>query len=217
MSQDFDAQDSRFAAEFAGDVTVERVAAVYAESFVNAAEKTADPGSALAELDSIVEDILKPYPRFAQMLGSNIISHEEKVGIIDRIFKGRVSSLVLNFLKVLSRRGRLDIFLPIVQAIHEEMDRRIGIIPVRIVTATPLEDKLLQQLEERLRDLVNGQPRIFHRIDPRVIGGIVIEIGDKVIDASVSAQLERLRKQIIDRSAHEIQSRRDRFSNPAGN
>jgi len=217
MSQDFDAQDSRFAAEFAGDVTVERIAAVYAESFVNAAEKSGDPGSSLAELDAIVEDILKPHPRFAQILGSNIISHEEKVGIIDRIFKGRVSPMVLNFLKVLSRRGRLDIFLPIVRAIHEEMDRRNGVVPVRIVTATHLEDKLLQQLEERLRDLVKGQPRISHRIDPRVIGGIVIEIGDKVIDASVSAQLERLRKQIIDRSAHEIQSRRDRFSYSAGN
>ncbi|MGQ9562760.1 MAG: ATP synthase F1 subunit delta [Thermogutta sp.] len=217
MSQDFDAQDSRFAAEFAGDVTVERIAAVYAESFLNAAEKNTDPAAAVAELDWIVEDVLKPYPKFADILGSNIISHEEKVGIIERVFKGRVSALVLNFLKVLARRGRLDIFLPIVRAIHEEMDRRNGIIPVRVVTAAPLDESLSQQLEGRLRDLVKGQPRISHRIDPRVIGGIVIEIGDKVIDASVSAQLERLRKQIIDRSAHEIQSRRDRFRNSTRN
>ncbi|MGQ9504061.1 MAG: ATP synthase F1 subunit delta [Thermogutta sp.] len=217
MSQDFDAQDSRFAAEFAGDVTVERIAAVYAESFLNAAEKNTDPAAAVAELDWIVEDVLKPYPKFADILGSNIISHEEKVGIIERVFKGRVSALVLNFLKVLARRGRLDIFLPIVRAIHEEMDRRNGIIPVRVVTAAPLDESLSQQLEGRLRDLVKGQPRISHRIDPRVIGGIVIEIGDKVIDASVSGQLERLRKQIIDRSAHEIQSRRDRFRNSTRN
>ncbi|MGQ9769904.1 MAG: ATP synthase F1 subunit delta [Thermogutta sp.] len=217
MSQDFDAQDSRFAAEFTGDVTVERIAAVYAESFLNAAEKNTDPAAAVAELDWIVEDVLKPYPKFADILGSNIISHEEKVGIIERVFKGRVSALVLNFLKVLARRGRLDIFLPIVRAIHEEMDRRNGIIPVRVVTAAPLDESLSQQLEGRLRDLVKGQPRISHRIDPRVIGGIVIEIGDKVIDASVSGQLERLRKQIIDRSAHEIQSRRDRFRNSTRN
>lgn len=217
MSQDFDAQDSRFAAEFAGDVTVERIAAVYAESFLNAAEKNTDPAAAVAELDWIVEAVLKPYPKFADILGSNIISHEEKAGIIERVFKGRVSALVLNFLKVLSRRGRLDIFLPVVRAIHEEMDRRHGIVPVGVVTAAPLDESLSQQLEERLRDLVKGQPRISHRIDPRVIGGIVIEIGDKVIDASVSAQLERLRKQIIDRSAHEIQSRRDRFRNSTGN
>lgn len=217
MSQDFDAQDSRFAAEFAGDVTVERIAALYAEAFLNVIEKDGKTESALAELDAIVEEVLKPHPRFAEILGSNIISHEEKVGMIDRVFKGRVSQVVLNFLKVLSRRGRLDIFLPIVHAIHEELDRRRGIVPVRVVTAAPLDEKLSEQLETRLRALIQGEPRISHRVDPRVIGGIVIEIGDKVIDASVSAQLERLKKQIIDRSAHEIQSRRDRLSHSTGN
>jgi len=217
MSQDFDAQDSRFAAEFAGDVTVERIASVYAEAFLNVADRSAEAESLVAELDAIVDDVLKPFPRFAEVLGSNIVPHEEKIGIIDRVFKGRVAPLILNFLKVLSRRGRLDIFLPIVRAIHEEMDRRRGVVSVRIVTAAPMKEKLSRHLEERLRDLVKGEPRISHRIDPRVIGGIVIEIGDKVIDASVSAQLERLKKQIIDRSAHEIQSRRDRFRYSTGN
>ncbi|HOP77826.1 MAG: ATP synthase F1 subunit delta [Thermogutta sp.] len=216
-SQNFDAQDSRFAAEFAGDVTVERIAAVYAEAFLNVTEKSGETESAIAELDAIVDEVLKPHPRFAEILGSNIISHEEKVGIIDRVFKGRVSQLVLNFLKVLSRRGRLDIFLPIVHAIHEEFDRRRGIVPVRVVTAAPLDEKLSEQLATRLRGLIQGEPRVSYRVDPRVIGGIVIEIGDKVIDASVSAQLERLKKQIIDRSAHEIQSRRDRLSHSTGN
>jgi len=67
-SQNFDAQDSRFAAEFAGDVTVERIAAVYAEAFLNVTEKSGETESAIAELDAIVDEVLKPHPRFAEIL-----------------------------------------------------------------------------------------------------------------------------------------------------
>ncbi len=64
--------------------------------------------------------------------------------------------------------------------------------------------------------MLEGEPVLDERVDPGVIGGIVVRIGDTVYDGSIANQLENLRQQIIDRSAHEIQSRRDRFRSPAG-
>ncbi|MBC7352943.1 MAG: ATP synthase F1 subunit delta [Thermogutta sp.] len=216
MAQDLEARDARFAAEFAGDVTVEKIASVYAEAFLNAAEKTGQVEELVAELRAIEEEVLKPFPRFAELLGSGIINHEEKLEILNRVFEARVSPLVMNFLRVLNRRDRLDILGPIVQAIQEEWDRRRGLVHLKVITATPLEKDLMERLEGQLRELVGGVPVVQWQVDPGVIGGIVIQVGDKILDASVETQLRKIRQQIIDRSAHEIQSRRDRFCDPAG-
>jgi len=64
---------------------------------------------------------------------------------------------------------------------------------------------------------LGGTPVLHERVDPAVIGGVVVRVGDTIYDASVARQLETMRQQMIDRSAHEIQSRRDRFRYPAGN
>jgi F-type H+-transporting ATPase subunit delta len=65
--------------------------------------------------------------------------------------------------------------------------------------------------------MLSREPVLVPRVDPHVIGGVVLRVGDTVYDNSVATQLQRLSGQIISRSVHEIQSRRDRFSYPAGN
>lgn len=216
MAQDLEARDARFAAEFAGDVTVEKIAAVYAEAFLNAAEKAGDAENLVAELEDIEREILVPFPKFGEILASAIIGHDEKLGILERVFGGRVSPLVMNFLRVLNRRDRLDILRPIIRAVQNEWNRRRGLIRVQVTTATPLDGDLAQRLERQLRELLGGVPMVEWHVDPRVIGGIVIQIGDKILDASVLTQLRKLKQQIVDRSAYEIQSRRDRFCDPTG-
>ena len=82
-----------------------------------------------------------------------------------------------------------------------------------------LEDSLiagqLDALAVALRAATGGEPVIERITDAGLIGGIVVRVGDTIYDASVAAQLETVRQQMIDRSAHEIQSRRDRFRDPA--
>ena len=73
------------------------------------------------------------------------------------------------------------------------------------------------QIAESLRGKLGGEPVFEQETDPSLIGGAVLRVGDTVYDGSIANQLQNLRQQMIDRSAHEIQSRRDRFRNPAGN
>ena len=61
--------------------------------------------------------------------------------------------------------------------------------------------------------MLDGEPVLETLEDPELIGGVVLRVGDTVFDGSVARQLEQLREQMIDRSVHEIQSRRDRFCN----
>jgi F-type H+-transporting ATPase subunit delta len=65
--------------------------------------------------------------------------------------------------------------------------------------------------------MLGGEPEIVRMTDPNLIGGIVLRVGDTVYDGSVATRLSKVRGQMINRSIHEIQRRRDRFSHTAGN
>ena len=123
----------------------------------------------------------------------------------------------VNFLKVVSWHDRMDCL----RAIHAETrvlyDELRGRVPVELVTSVPIDDAVAQRLGEQLRGLTGGVPVLGRRVDPELIGGAVVRVGDTIYDGSVATQLQNLCQQMIDRSADEIQSRRDRFRYPAGN
>lgn len=211
-----------FAAELAADVGVEKIATVYAEAFLNAVVAKNDESSngvseAVAEFDSFVTDILDTNEKFEGILRSAIVSADAKSAMITRVFADQASPVFLSFLKVLARHSRLDI----IRAIHREVrkldDKRCGRIPVVVTTATELPQEAFAGLAERLRVKLGGEPIIRNAVDPDVIGGIVIRVGDTIYDASIASQLLNVRQTIIDRSTHEIQSRRDRFRHSEGN
>lgn len=193
-----------------------QVAGVYARALLGAAERAGQSEEVLEELDALVEDVLDPYPQFEAVLASGVIPAEEKLGILERTLKGRVSTLVMNFLKVTARHGRLDLLRAIRRAAHQLYDELRGRVPVEVATAAPLEDGLAGRIADRLREMTGGEPQLVRTVNPDLIGGVVLRIGDTVYDGSVAARLKQVRAQMIQRSVHEIQSRRDRFRSTSG-
>ncbi|MGQ9575658.1 MAG: ATP synthase F1 subunit delta [Thermoguttaceae bacterium] len=215
MPEDRTEQDARTAADLCPEVGPQQIAAVYAEALLAAAQAAGQTEPLLQEFDDLVTQVLDPFPQFEQILASALISHEEKAGILDRVLGGRTSPLMLNFLKVLSRRGRLDCLRAIRRRSRELYETMQGRVRVYVTTAAPIEAPLAERIVRQLRRLVRGEPVLVQRVDPNLIGGIVVRVGDTVYDGSVATQLKTVRQKIIDRSAHEIQSRRDRFRYPA--
>jgi len=210
-------RDAQLAAEIDRDVGREHVAGVYAEALLDAAQEAEQTAALLEELDSLVVDVLDRFPDFEQVLSSGVVSHEEKSGVLDRVLAGQASPLLMRFLKVLSRRGRLDCLRAIHRQAHALHRERLGQVSVAVTTAAPLDEAAAGRLRKALRPLVQGEPVLRESVDPNVIGGLVVRVGDTIYDASVARQLQTLRQQMIDRSVHEIQSRRDRFRHPTGN
>ena len=96
-------------------------------------------------------------------------------------------------------------------------DEHRGRIRVQMATAAPLEDAIATNLSAVLHKMLGGEPQLEHSVDPELIGGVVLRVGDTVYDGSVARQLDQVREHMITRSVHEIQSRRDRFRHPGGN
>ncbi len=211
------AEHARAAAEIEANVGAERIANVYAAALLGATEKAGDTETVLDEFDALLDDVFARFPGVEDVLGSALVSHEEKTVLLDGVFQGKLSSRFLDFLKVLSRHGRLDCLRPVRRQARIQVDRLRGRVRVRLSTATPLADAVADTLIENLRKLLGGEPLVQRDVDPKLIGGAVLRVGNVVYDGSIANQLQTIRQQMIDRSVDEIQSRRDRFCNPAGN
>jgi F-type H+-transporting ATPase subunit delta len=207
---------AELAAQIEAEVGKEHVATVYATALLGAAEGQGLATAVIDELDALVSEVLVPHPEFERLLSAATISPDAVIGILDRTLSAQVSPLLLNFLKVLARHGRLDCLRAIRRCLGELYDKSRGRIRVQVVTSVPLDEAQSQRLRQSLAAALGQEPVIEQRTDPELIGGAVIRVGDTLYDASVARQLQTLRQQMIDRSVHEIQSRRDRFRYPAG-
>jgi F-type H+-transporting ATPase subunit delta len=197
------------------DDTLIAVARRYAEALIDTAQKEKQVDAALEELAEIGTDVFPRFPRFAELLASERVPVGERDRILGDVFGGRASDLVLRFLRVLNRRGRLGLLRPIVAEARTIWDRRNHRIPVSVRSAVPLGDDQLEALRDRLKGLVAGTPIVSVSTDPSLIGGLVVQVGDQMYDASVKSRLALLHHRLIEGKSHEIQSRRDQFSHPA--
>ncbi|MDR0703433.1 MAG: ATP synthase F1 subunit delta, partial [Planctomycetaceae bacterium] len=204
-------QDAQFAAEFNADVDVEKIAEVYAEAYLNAVEtQHHSVDDAVDEFLSLI-DVLKAQPKFAAFLGSAMISTEEKISLLKKVFADTATPLFWNFLKIVAKRNRLDILIPIFVQTNKLLDKYHKRIPVIITTATEIDTQLLSSLSEKLRGIIGGEPVIRCVVDPETLGGIVVRVGDTIYDASILTRLKNVRQQMVERSTHEIQRQRERF------
>jgi F-type H+-transporting ATPase subunit delta len=196
------------------DVGGQRVAKVYAEALLNAAQKQGRAQETLEELESLIQDIFRTAGQFEAFLASGAIGRNRKAEVLQKAFANRGSEIFVNFLLVLSNHERLDLLRPIARAYKELYDRRAGRMRVEVRSAVPLPEDQRNRLQQELRETFHREPMLESKIDPDLLGGLVVRVGDWLYDASIRTQLETIRNQIIARSSHEIQSGRDRFSSP---
>ena len=186
-----------------------QVARNYAEALLNVAGKDGRADAALEDLEAIQAEVLRPHPRLAALLASTSVRPAEKDRILARTLEGQVQPTVLRFLQVLSRRGRLGLLGAITRQARALLDRREGRRPVTVRSAAPLDEAQQAALRDRLAGLVGGTPVLRLEVDPALIGGLVVQVGDDVYDASVRNRLRQLRKRIVEGRSAEILGRTD--------
>lgn len=194
------------------DVGAQRVARVYAEALLNAAAKQGKEAEILEELQSLIGDLFPADPQFEAFLASAAVSRKDKVGVLQAVFANRASELFFNFLMVLNQHERLDLLRTILAAAQELHDQRSHRIRIQVHSAAELPEDQKDRLRQELRTTFQLEPVLETKVDPDLLGGMVVRVGDWLYDGSVRTRLETIRNQLIARSSHEIQSRRDRFS-----
>ena len=157
------------------------------------------------ELEAIVGEALSVDSRLQQILGSVLIAAEEKTSMLDRLFGGKVSTTTLNLLKVMARHKRLDLLRDVAKVSRPMWQERSGRIPVDLETANPLDAALEQEILATFGDALGANPIVTQRVNPDLIAGFVIRVGDRVYDGSIRSRLEAMRLSMIDRAVEAIQ------------
>jgi F-type H+-transporting ATPase subunit delta len=148
--------------------------------------------SELESAASVVSD-----ERIGRALADPAVALEERQAMADRILGPVASRPVLNLIGLMIRRGRIE-QLPRVAADFRRLDNaRQGITIATAISAAPLTPDELQAVTERLEQYTGGRVELETQVDPSLLGGIVVRVGDRMIDGSVRGRLERLRNQLV--------------------
>jgi F-type H+-transporting ATPase subunit delta len=194
------------------DPAKQRLGTVYAKALLGAAEKAGQTDRVLEELDSLVTDVLDKLPDFDEALRTPRITPEEKVQLINRVFGSRVSPLLLNFLKVAAQHERLDTLRAIQRAarrLHNEMRNRIEVL---VETAAPISNQLRTTISSRLTQVLGREVVLTAEINPNLLGGLLVRVGDTIYDGSLRGKLKAMEAVTLDHTTQTIRQSLERFS-----
>jgi F-type H+-transporting ATPase subunit delta len=168
----------------------------YATAAFTVAGRTGEYDQWLQSLGEVARVLQMPSARTVFL--SPAVPATQKAAALDRILPN-ASPLVRNFLHILVVRDRLGEVAGIVEALRELINVQRGVITADVTTAVPLDAELERLLAQRLAAHFGRDPdkmMIRSRVDPSIIGGVVAQIGDQVIDDSVRGRIERLRRSL---------------------
>jgi F-type H+-transporting ATPase subunit delta len=189
----------------------QRIGAIYAKALLAATERAGTSRPVVEELASLLRDVLDRFPALETALASPRIAKEKKIASLDRVFDERMSPELLTFLKVVAERGRLDCLRAIEREARRQFNEAEGRVEVRLTTAEPVNGDLEGQISRSLARALGGELDLEQTVDPRLIGGMLVRVGDMVYDASVANGLARLRRQALSKARENIQGELRRF------
>jgi F-type H+-transporting ATPase subunit delta len=193
------------------DIGAARLAKVYAQAIVEAADRQQCREAVIEELTQLVTEVLPRVDNLIAVLESPRVSVADKASIVNSTLAGKVSTTTLNVLLVLAQHDRLSILPEIVAAVRREVDRREGRHQAVLTTASPIEPNTQSELLRSIEQSLGVSLAATFAVNPDLLGGLVVRVEDTVYDHSVATSLVSLAERLKQRSIHEIQHRRDRL------
>ena len=178
-----------------------RLARVYAEALLALAEEGNAADAVGAELHTVAAEVIGKNPQVAAFLDSPAVTAKTKLPILGAAFGG-ASELFQKFLHVLAENGRLGLLRDVAAAYQGIRDKQAGRVRVLVRTAAPLADDQKAELQTTLADKLNKEPVLSVRVEPELLGGMIVQVGDRVYDSSVRTRLDSLRNTLLASSSH---------------
>jgi F-type H+-transporting ATPase subunit delta len=173
---------------------MEEIAEVYSRALFQAAKENDVLDRVHDELGEFV-DALDESQELQMFFFSPYFSSDEKKDAVDKVISG-ADERTVNFLKLLAERHRMPVLFRIRRDFDERWAEENKLLPVSVTSAVELDDKLVKDIGKRIHDQTGREVELTSKVDPYVLGGLVVRVGNMVLDASVRNRLERLRKQV---------------------
>jgi F-type H+-transporting ATPase subunit delta len=171
-----------------------RVAPRYAKSLLVLAleQKVADK---VFEDMKVIAETVKSNRDFLVFLRSPVVKADKKMSVIKAVFHGRMSPMAEGFIRIITSHRRENILGEIAQSYVNQYKENKNIEVAEVTSAVKLDASALKKIQEKLKAREGREIEIVQKIDPDLIGGMIIRIGDRQFDGSISRQLKLLRKE----------------------
>jgi F-type H+-transporting ATPase subunit delta len=166
-----------------------QIARRYAHAYFDLAKQAKDIPGWRRALSDVVEVVSQP--DVAAALRDPRIPQHERGRVVSELLRD-AQPPARNLARLLVERGRAGVLPQVLEQYDALADRESGVVRAEVVTAIPVDAQLEQRIREQLADRLGGEVQTTVRQDPSILGGLVIRIGDRVIDGSVRTRLEQL-------------------------
>lgn len=179
------------------------IAMIYAEAIFELADEQQQMQTLRAELEQLAQ-LIKDNLDFQAFLESPAINRRQKTAVLLRIFENRFSPLMLDFLKVVAAKDRLNLLTKIKDCFVQLENKQAGRVKGMLTTAIKLSGMEKNRLTEQVSRALRKNVTLQYRVDPSIIGGMFLNIEDTIMDASVKGSLQQLTKRLRFNAAEKL-------------
>lgn len=173
-------------------MSVERIAKRYAKSLLELSAEHKVTEQVYADMQSFAA-VCAANREFLMVLKSPIILHSKKATILKAIFADKVQSLTAYFFEIVTRKNR-EMYLPDIAVEFTKLyNAKMGLQEATITTAVPLTDGMRKDVEQLVKEITGKQPILKEKVKTELIGGFLLQMGDRQLDESISGKLSELR------------------------
>jgi F-type H+-transporting ATPase subunit delta len=174
------------------------VASRYAKSLIDLAQEQKSVEDIKNDMDLFLHT-LKASPELKAVLANPIISHSKKIKILDEVFGGKVNKVSIAFFKLMINKGRGEVLYFTAHEYINLYDVKNHITKATVVSATALSAENKKKLITDVEAATGGTIKLEAKVDPTLIGGFVLTVGDRQIDTSIASDLNKLKKEFAQR------------------
>lgn len=171
------------------------VSKTYAKALFELAVEGQMVDQILAEYE-FVANSFDEFPEFLEIVKSPKVSNDDKIKILSETYGDKVSETLVNFFKVLVDKKRSNVVREVYNDYKVLVDESKGLVVARVESVIPLEANEIKVLEAKLNDVTGKQVTIENVINPEIMGGLVVTVGDKIVDGSVKHKLDNLKHEL---------------------
>lgn len=168
----------------------------YASALLSQADESNQFEQVTSDIE-LIHDTIAGSKELKVVLESPVISEEKKLSILNELFSSRVSKESMNFLRLVVEKKREEFLFAITKRVLEHRDEKMNIAPASVTTAFALDESDKEQFQESMENYTGKKIRASYKVDENIIGGFLIKIKDKMLDASILQQLNILKKRLI--------------------
>ncbi len=171
-----------------------QVASRYAKSLIDLAGEQNAVEAVMKDIELFLETC-RANPELQAILKNPIISLDKKANILDGLFAGKVHEMILSFFKIVIRKGRSEILFATAKEFISQYNILKNVVKATVTSASALSKENVSQIEEVVKQSTQGEVILTSIVDPKLIGGFILKVGDKQFDTSISSKLNKLRKE----------------------